>query len=190
MLKFVGEKKYVDNIKKLLTPPSSSPVSTEPAKATHTSSEAQLSHSDVAIAVGEEDSASGDDSVQPVWLSANKISLLDEDRRIIATGEKLNDKHINFAQSLLKKQFKDIQGLISTLLLISRGPGHTIASNGLQIIHTRDSHWIVATTIGCTNEVLVFDTLYSTVDKPTIELIRRTFAIWSTAAQDGESQEA
>ena len=73
-LKFVGEKKYVDKIKKLLTPPSSSPVSTEPAKATHTSSEAQFSHSDVAIAVGDEDSASGDDSVQPVWLSANKIS--------------------------------------------------------------------------------------------------------------------
>ena len=73
-------------------------------------SEARLSHSEVAIAVGDEDSASGDYSVQPVWLSANKISLLDEDHRIIATGEELNDN--NFAQSLLKKQFKDIQGLI------------------------------------------------------------------------------
>ena len=55
-------KKYLDKIKKLLTPPSSSPVSTEPAKATHTNSEAQLSHSDVAI-VSDEDYASGDDSV-------------------------------------------------------------------------------------------------------------------------------
>ena len=178
-MKFAGEKEFVDKIKKLLTP---SPCldSTELAKATHTSSDKQPSHSDVAITVGDEETASDDNTVQSevqsYWLTVNKISLLDEDRRIIATGEELNDKHINFAQSLLKKQFKDIQGLTSTLLLTS-SPGHPIVSNGLQIIHTRGSHWIVATTIGCTDEVLVFDTLYSTVDKLTKELILNTFGV-------------
>ena len=177
--KFAGEKEFVDKIKKLL-PPSPRLDSTELAKATHTSSDKQPSHSDVAITVGDEETASDDNTVQSevqsYWLTVNKISLLDEDRRIIATGEELNDKHINFVQSLLKKQFKDIQGLTSTLLLTS-SPGHPIVSNGLHIIHTRGSHWIVATTIGCTDEVLVFDTLYSTVDKLTKELILNTFGV-------------
>ena len=143
----------MDKIKKLLTP---SPCldSTDLAKATHTSSDKQPSHSDVAITVGDEETASDDNTVQSevqsYWLTGNKISLLDEDRRIIATEEELNDKHINFAQSLLKKQFKDIQGLTSTLLLTS-SPGHPTVSNGLQIIYTRGSQWIVAMTIGCTD---------------------------------------
>ena len=106
-LKFVGEKVFMDKIKMLLTP-SLCPGSTEPAKAAHTSSGKQPSHSAVAITVGDEETASDDNSIQPVWLSVNKISLLDEDRRIIATGGELNDRHINFAQSLLKKQFSDI----------------------------------------------------------------------------------
>lgn len=49
-LKFAGEKKFVDKVKKLLTP-SSCPDSTGPAKATHTDSYKQPS--DVAITVGE-----------------------------------------------------------------------------------------------------------------------------------------
>ena len=60
--------------------------------------------------------------------------------RIIATSKELNDKHINLAQSLLKNQFKDIQGLRCMLLLANSTPGHPIASNGLQIIHTRGNH--------------------------------------------------
>ena len=115
--------------------------------------------------------------MQSDWLSVNRITLFDEDHRIIGTGKELDDKHINFAQSLLKNQFKDIQGLRCTLLLASSTPGHVIVSNGLQIIHTRGNHWIIATTIGCTDEVLVFDTLYSNVDKLTNELIMKMFGV-------------
>ena len=174
-LKFAGEKAFVDKIRTLLMP-SPCPGNTEPDKAAHVSSDKKSSHSEAAITVGEEETASDDISIQPVWLSVNKVRLLDEDRRIIATGDELNDRHINFAQSLLKKQFSNIQGLMSTLLLSSR-PGRSIVFNGLQIIHTRGSHWIVATTIGCTDEVVVFDTLYSTVDKLTEELILRIFGV-------------
>ena len=135
--------------------PSACPESTGPAKATHTDSGKQPS--DVAITVGDEETDSDENAVQLDWLSVNSITLFDEDRRIIATGKELDDKHINFAQSLLKNQFKDIQGLRCTLLLASSTPGHLIVSHGLQIIHTRGNHR--ATTIGCTDEVLVFDTL-------------------------------
>ena len=97
-----------------------------------------------------------------------------EDQRIIVKGEELNDKHINFAQTLLKKQFQGILGLNSTLLL-STGRKPLLATGALQIIHTRGNHWIVASTIGFTTNVMVFDTLYSDMDKPTRELLRQLF---------------
>ena len=132
MLKFADEK-FIDKVNKLLTP-SPCPESTGPAKATHTNS---VQPSDVAITVGDEGTASDKNAVQSGWLSVNRITLFDEDCRIIATGKELHDKHISFAQSLLKNQFKDIQGLRCTLLLASSTPGHLIVSNGLQIIHTQ-----------------------------------------------------
>ena len=134
MLKFAGEKKFIDKVKKLLTP-SPCPESTGPAKATHTDNDKQPS--DVAITVGDEETASDKNTLQSDWLSVNRITLFDEDCRIIATGKELHDKHISFAQSLLKNQFKDIQGLRCMLLLASSTPGHLIVSNGLQIIHTQ-----------------------------------------------------
>ena len=154
-LKFAGEKAFVDKIRTLLMP-SPCPGNTEPDKAAHVSSDKKSSHSEAAITVGEEETVSDDISIQRVWLSVNKVRLLDA---VIA-----------------QKQFSNIQGLMSTLLLSSR-PGRSIVFNGLQIIHTRGNHWIVATTIGCTDEVVVFDTLYSTVDKLTEELILRIFGV-------------
>ena len=76
---------------------------------------------------------------------------------------------------------------MSTLLLSSR-PGLLIVSNGLQIVHTRGSHWIVATTIGYTDEVVVFDTLYSTVDKHTEELILRIFGVQQLRMEKASKQ--
>ena len=57
----LGEKKFVDKVKKLLTP-SACPDSTGPAKATHTDSDKQPS--DVAITVCEEETASDQNIVQ------------------------------------------------------------------------------------------------------------------------------
>ena len=37
----------------------------------------------------------------------------------------------------------------------------------MQIIHTLGNHWIVASSIGQKNEVLVFDSLYCDIDAPT-----------------------
>ena len=65
-----------------------------------------------------EDPVISNAGVAPVmWLEMNNIILTKADRRIIVTGEELNDKHINFAQMMLKNQFQEILGLQSTLLL-------------------------------------------------------------------------
>ena len=60
MLKFAGEKKFIDKVKTLLTP-SPCPESTGPAQATYTDSDKQPS--DVAITVGDEETASGKNTV-------------------------------------------------------------------------------------------------------------------------------
>ena len=75
---------------------------------------------------------------------------------------------------MIKRQFGYIQGLTSTLLLSSR-PHPPLGSGALQIIHTRGNHWILASSIGCKNEVLVFGFLYCDIDGPTKCMIMEIF---------------
>ena len=43
-------------------------------------------------------------------------------------------------------------------------------------MHTRGSHWIVVSTVGCGGkDVNIFDSLYSSVDKETVEIINLLF---------------
>ena len=174
-LKFSGEAKFVEKIRKLLTPIKSNnaPASVDVKASTIPPPEKKrkVASDDIIIVDGEE----VDDNQGTAWLSLNNIILTHEDRRIIVKGEELNDKHIDFDQTLLKKQFQGILGLNSTLLLSTGRKPPLLASGALQIIHTRVSHWIVASTIGCTANVMVFDTLYSDMDKPTRELLWQLF---------------
>ena len=52
------------------------------------------------------------------WLyhELGKVRLTKEDKSAIVDGERLNDKHISFAQNVLKIQFPEIEGLKSTIL--------------------------------------------------------------------------
>ena len=52
-----------------------------------------------------------------VWIALNdaKMTLTEEDKRIIVDGDELTDKYINFAQAI-KKQFRNIDGLSLTFL--------------------------------------------------------------------------
>ena len=52
-----------------------------------------------------------------VWVKIHSIKLHDEHKEMILNGSKLNDLVINVAQLLLKKQFLELLGLQSTLLL-------------------------------------------------------------------------
>ena len=76
------------------------------------------------------------------WVKFGRVSLTLSDRDDIAGGFQLNDKHINYAQTILKCQFSS-NGLQSTLLQASSTP----QVNKLQIVHVRGNHWITANTI-------------------------------------------
>ena len=113
------------------------------------------------------------------WLSLQCITLVKADKIALTTGSELTDMHINFAQAILKAQFSNIRGLYSTLLLIRFKAPFPCTSDVIQIMHTRGtrgSHWIVISTVGCGDkDVNVFDSLYSSVDKETVEIINLLF---------------
>ena len=103
------------------------------------------------------------------------------------------DKHMNFAQGVLKKQFPGLNGLQCTLLLPKQ---NIILSpiNYLQIVHARNNHWIVLSTLGCLpNQVKIYDSLYSDVEEQTTGLIRKLFGsdvsyeVHSSPRQEGYS---
>lgn len=119
------------------------------------------------------------DATPQNWLSFERCFLTSDDRQIILGGEMLNDKHISFAQALLKNQFSRIGGLASTLQLSHGKISHTGIANIIEIVHTRGDHWIVATSVGSENfgTVLIYDTLYEKLDGETERLLQHTGAL-------------
>ena len=108
-----------------------------------------------------------------MWLALDhpKLTLTEEDKRIIFEGDELTDKHINFAQALIKKQFNNIYGLtLAFRFSASRGATFSADHPALQIVHTGDSHWIVATSDGSSSKIFVYDTFYSDVTLDTKQL--------------------
>ena len=107
------------------------------------------------------------------------------------TGECLTDKHINFAEKLLSRQFKSISGLRSTLTLSkSKRLTAKSASNALQILHCKGCHWIAASTINTYPKVAVYDSLYSSIDEATVKILRQMFgAKAEIELKDGPKQD-
>ena len=79
------------------------------------------------------------DSSSRPWLSLNHLSLTYEDKEIIQVGGRLNDKHMNFAQIILKQQFNTLQGLHSTLLLFRQQ--HIFASGRNVFMLDKTTGW-------------------------------------------------
>lgn len=120
-----------------------------------------------------------------VWLIFNSITLTTEDKNIITLGNWLTNKHMNSAQSLLKKQNNNVAGLYFTLLLHAVTTPVT-APGALQSMHCRGNHWIVTTTIGCpTGQVKVFD---SSLDPTTMEVIAKIFGAVLVISLSGPKQ--
>ena len=109
------------------------------------------------------------------------------DRCIITSGDLLSDKHIDFAQALLRKHHKELTGLNSTLLLANhRNLANSAPS--LQILHTRGNHWIVATTLGYPiGSPKVFDSLYESIELPTQTLLSSLYGS-AVKVEDGPKQ--
>lgn len=114
-----------------------------------------------------------------IWLSDpfSHIELSQEDRSALTMGGWLNDNHINLDQELLKRQFKNLSGFQSTLLL-TKLKEPLPATGAVQVLYSRGNHWIVTSTVGCSaGEVNVFDFLYPSVDEGTLNLLKQLFEV-------------
>lgn len=106
------------------------------------------------------------------WLAFGNggLKLTISDKQDIETGKQLNDKHVNFAQFLLKSKFDQTEGLSCTLYQSKLNLDNTKPL--VQILHSRGNHWIVISNIECgQGKMIVYDTIYSEIDDETIKLI-------------------
>lgn len=125
----------------------------------------------VDLTLCDETEDANDKSNSSVWLKFDGIYLLDSDKQVVANKEKL---HINFAQRLLHNQFPSFQGFGHTLVQKKRPVA--LIQCGLQIIHDRNDHWIVASNIGCGDNIIqVYDSVYRSVSPETREVIINLF---------------
>jgi Ulp1 family protease len=101
------------------------------------------------------------------WLSVSDIQAL-------RNGDKLNDRHINFGQAILKAQFPSVEGLSCTLYQSKPRLISEKIHSGLQIVHCRDAHWILASNLSSSN-LEVYDSVYNDVDTATIAILKNLF---------------
>lgn len=165
--KFRGESIIVNKLKKLLM----NKCTSEEGTGDREESEPESKIIDV-----EEQEEKDSDQVQP-WLMCRGIHLNEERDKIVLQSQQLTDRHIDFAQEMLRIQFPDILGLQSTLLLqtysrkLPKIPKNALF---LQIMHSRGNHWIVIYVLASSN-IQVFDSVYNSVDEETKKLCVKIF---------------
>ena len=102
------------------------------------------------------------------WTKTHDIVLMMDDRQLILSGQRLTDKHINFAQRLIQDQFKHLNGL--RLTLIQDKPYTGSKKHFLQVLFVKEGHWVVlASQDG--KLFKVYDSLYQSLDEKTQTLI-------------------
>ena len=178
VFKFCGEAKIIDKVRKLL--PANNEQDSDkppPLKKVKLLSEAIVHHG---ITLNNHPAAESSCNALSLWLALDhhKLTLTEEDKKIIFEGDELTDKHINFAQALIKKQFKNIYGLALTFLFSAyRGATFSADHPALQIVHTRGNHWIVAACDGSSSKIFVYDTLFRDLSLDTKQLITKMFGV-------------
>ena len=117
-----------------------------------------------------------------VWVTFDRCSLQISARVTIETGEKLTDKHINFAQCIIKNQFPSVGGLKSRLEQVKKVKGQRTA-NSIQIVHCKKcEHWITVSTKWCkSNQVIVYDLVFTKLDAESRSTIMCMFGLKSTS---------
>ena len=87
---------------------------------------------------------------------------------MISSGQRLTDRHINFAQRLIQAQFQHLNGLRLTLIQDKQYSGSK--KNFLQVLFIKEGHWVViASHDGKVFQI--YDSLYQTLDEKTKTLI-------------------
>ncbi len=153
---FEGIVKEVDKVRKLLKSTPSLTIEAPPCK--------KLKKEDIP----EKESPPAD----AVWLTFSGQILTEIDKKVLTECDLLNDRHINFAQRLLRSQFPDAQGLGHTLLQQRKTRQ---IEQGLQIVFDRGNHWIVASNMDGT--VKVYDSIYTYIDGNTRKVIENLFCM-------------
>ena len=122
-----------------------------------------------------EDAQTSEGDTDPKWLKFQGHLLTESDRKAIVSNDLLNDRHINYAQNLLHYQFPAVEGLHDTLFQRKKLQQKIIC--GIQIVHNRENHWIVASTISSCKSVQVYDSIYSTVNDEIADVIKNLFEV-------------
>ena len=155
ILKFIGEPKDAMKVKKLLSLPQKPQVDEKlrelkvdvggKIKLSKKMKVEEAVHAFVkekpaagpSMRMGSEDAIDLEETVAPVnltkpWITYDRQVLTLLDKALIVNRDELTDKHINFAQALLKQQY-DISGLWSSLLLSTMSS--PVTTPALQIMH-------------------------------------------------------
>ena len=95
-----------------------------------------------------------------MWVNNGAYTLSCRDREVVLSRKGwLTDKIICAAQMLLLQFFPNMAGLQSPTLQVLAFPVHS--GEFVQIIHVRNNHWCVVSTVGCQSGVVrVYDSLY------------------------------
>ena len=169
-LMFMGKSQDIRKVKKLA------------ALAPSASIEPCLKKPKIENDVDDTDSTQEGDSEDQHWLQYKDCLLTQQDRTAITSNNLLSDRHINYAQVILHQQFPLVGGLKNTLLQ-GRPQQRKIHSGGLQIIHDRGNHWIVASAVGSdgtVESVQVYDSIFSSEADGTVSVIKNLFAVTGT----------
>ena len=179
ILKFKGQPKAVSKLKKLVTPDERKSGGTSEEPMVQQPTKKRKIDFNPTIVIDDKMNEDEDDATRRIWLSdpISHIELTQKERSALVMGDCLNDNHINLARELLKRQFKNLLGLQSTLRL-TKLKEPLPATGTVQVLHSRGNHGIVASTVGCSaSEVIIFDSLYSSVDPATLDLLKRLFGV-------------
>jgi len=100
----------------------------------------------------------------PEYSFIDKMMIEEEKRR-------LNDRHINFAQALLRSQ---CDGLRNTLL--QQKVEFSVKNKAVQILHTQSDHWVVISNIYFSGtELRLYNTVSNDINDSTMTSIRSMF---------------
>lgn len=173
-LSFRGPARYLEKVRKLITSAITARLDSWCIKDSLTNDQEES----VSIELDLECEDSGPDQLKPIgdriWLELHGCHMLNSDRdTLMHNRRRLNDRHVNFAQKLLKLQFPCMDGLRLTL---QQKKKQVKIVEGVQVMHCHGDHWIVVSSVGCVeNEVHIFDSVYSAVNDDTRSVIHNLF---------------
>ena len=167
MLKFSGERKDVNKVEKLIKLADETISEKPPMK-----SEVEKSANKIEMPIK---SANGAPNSEEPAKKKRKVSqVTGEDIEEIEKGKRLLDIHMEYAQMLLKHQSPVLNGLKLPLYQYKELDVEP-EKDHLQILHSCNNHWIVASTVEDDTTVAVYDSLYDTPDEATKNTIANLF---------------